>query len=106
MPLFGSLMPFILDNGCPIVALRKTENHFKNIESNNLSSMVVFPLTPLNVIPSTVPLPKVNLKGTSEIIPVNKFISYVSGFASIGKFIYQQTPFFCKSLQKGRIQLL
>lgn len=89
MPLFGSLMPYVIDNGCPVVALRNTEVHFKNLAANNMCSMVVFPLTPPNVLPSALPLPKVNLKGISEKIPVNNdFLLKKTGFPAIDQFVH------------------
>jgi len=64
MPLYGSTMPYVLDQEAfPIVALRPDENHTKNLESVELCSLVVYPLTPLNINPSNLSLPRVNMAG-------------------------------------------
>ncbi len=42
LPLFGSLMPYILaDDAVPIVGLRPDEKHVRNIENLDMASLVV-----------------------------------------------------------------
>eukprot|EP00029_Vermamoeba_vermiformis_P003201 TRINITY_DN13584_c0_g1_i1.p1 TRINITY_DN13584_c0_g1~~TRINITY_DN13584_c0_g1_i1.p1 ORF type:complete len:322 (+),score=38.64 TRINITY_DN13584_c0_g1_i1:157-1122(+) len=70
-PLFGSLMPYVLmarKPGVPVIALRKDEKHYSNIQSVSKSSLTVFPLTPPHINPSLLPLPKVNLVGDLKIV--------------------------------------
>jgi len=44
LPLYGSLMPYILDiEAVPIVGLRPDEKHVKNLEQVDLASLVVQP---------------------------------------------------------------
>jgi hypothetical protein len=65
LPLFGSLMPYILDqvDAAPIIALRPDEKHARNLEHLDMASLVVYPLTPANINPSSFALPRVNLAG-------------------------------------------
>jgi hypothetical protein len=43
LPLFGSLMPYILDqvDAAPIIALRPDEKHARNLEHLDMASLVV-----------------------------------------------------------------
>lgn len=49
----------------PIIALRKDGQHYSNIQENPDVSLVVFPLTPKRLVPSQLPLPKMNMVGTA-----------------------------------------
>lgn len=64
LPLYGSLMPYILDDEVsPVVAIRPDEKHYINLQQMDLASLVVYPLTPKNINPSNFALPRVNLGG-------------------------------------------
>lgn len=47
----------------PIIILRKDGQHYSNVQENTEVSLVVFPLTPKRVVPSQLPLPKMNMIG-------------------------------------------
>jgi len=63
-PLFGSIMPYILDEkGRPIFGLHATEQHTLNLNDFPMASLLVFSLTPVEINPAIYPLPRVNLNG-------------------------------------------
>lgn len=71
MPLFGSLMPYVMLKewpGQPIVALRTDEKHFEHIQGGERASLVVFPLVPKSKSPKELPLPKLNITGNCKAI--------------------------------------
>jgi hypothetical protein len=64
-------MPFVLmarKPGVPVIALRRDEKHYSNIQTVAKSSLTVFPLTPPHINPSLLPLPKVNIVGELKIV--------------------------------------
>lgn len=71
MPLFGSLMPYVMVKewpGQPIIALRTDEKHYEHIQAGERASLVVFPLTPKNKSPKELPLPKLNITASCKAI--------------------------------------
>jgi len=74
-PLFGSIMPYVLIDdfkGCPVFGLRVGEQHYDHVLSFTKSSFVIFPLTPLEIPPSEVPIFRVNFTGDVTLIPEEK----------------------------------
>ncbi|PRP81938.1 hypothetical protein PROFUN_10510 [Planoprotostelium fungivorum] len=63
-PLFGSMMPYVVDlkKGKPLIALRPEETHSKHINETPKVSLLVYPLTPVDIPPTSVPVPRINLK--------------------------------------------
>eukprot|EP01104_Vermistella_antarctica_P014283 TRINITY_DN4462_c0_g2_i1.p1 TRINITY_DN4462_c0_g2~~TRINITY_DN4462_c0_g2_i1.p1 ORF type:complete len:396 (-),score=42.94 TRINITY_DN4462_c0_g2_i1:102-1289(-) len=63
-PCYGSIMPYILDkNGTPIFTLRSESLHCQHLERTPQASLVVYSLTPQDINPADVALPRVNLTG-------------------------------------------
>jgi len=72
VPLYGSIMPFVLHKrwyAHPILAIRNDEKHYKNIQGMQKSAFTLFPLTPSQISPSEVPIPRVNMTG--DIIAIS-----------------------------------
>jgi hypothetical protein len=71
-PLFGSTIIYATHDRWyphPVIALLKDSTHHKNLSEGTMKcSLLVFPLTPKSVSPSSVPLPKVNIIGTAREI--------------------------------------
>jgi len=66
VPLLGSIKPYILHPRwycSPILSIRKDDIHYNNIAKYTKTSLLVFPLTPKHILPSTVPLPRINILG-------------------------------------------
>jgi hypothetical protein len=71
MPLFGSVMPYIMMKGYPgqpIIALRTDEKHYKHIQAGERASLVIFPLVPRHLSPKELPLPKLNITADCQAI--------------------------------------
>jgi len=65
-PIFGSLMPYVLQQkwySHPLVAVRKDEKHYSHIKRTAKGSLLIFPLTPKHIVPPQVPIPRVNITG-------------------------------------------
>jgi hypothetical protein len=71
MPMYGSLMPYVLLQrwpGCPVIALRTDEKHYEHIQKSTRCSMLIYALTPREINPGQVPVPRVNM--LADIRPV------------------------------------
>ena len=80
MPLFGSLMPYVLLNempGQPIIALRTDEKHFDHVQQGERASLVVYPLVPRSKSPKDLPLPKLNMTATCQSIVDSELITTI-----------------------------
>lgn len=107
MPLFGSLMPYVLLReypGQPIIALRTDEKHFEHIQGGERASLVVFPLVPKSKSPKELPLPKLNVTANCKAIvdpeAIESIMEKYGTFGFLSDFTcLEQTSLFLASLR-------
>lgn len=76
--LFGSLMPYILDEGIvPHIGLHPNEQHAYHLQQIEVASLVVRSLTPPHISPNEVPLPKLNIQCTPRLVKDKWQIDYL-----------------------------
>lgn len=75
------MMPYVLMNqwlpGNPIIALRKDEKHYSNIGQGENVSMLIYPLTPKRIVPSNIPLSRMNIIARPTEVTDNEKISTI-----------------------------
>jgi len=70
-PIYGSVMPYILHErwyANPIIGIRKDEPHEINLNDCTNSALQIYPIIPSHLSVRTVPVPKMNLTGTTTPI--------------------------------------